>query len=77
MHVHAIHRKGKPVDDGRFQDPVLELNRRLGGDIDDVISLGSEATNDEAEIVLGVLDEVDAEQWAAGALATWRRQGLL
>jgi hypothetical protein len=75
MHVHAIYLRGKPVDDGRFQDPVLELNRRLGGDIDDIISLAGEITNADAEIALSVLDEVEAEERAAGILAAWRRQG--
>jgi hypothetical protein len=66
-----------PVDDGRFQDPILELNRRLGGDIDDVISLVAEVTNADAEIALSALDEVEAEERAASILATWRRQGLI
>jgi hypothetical protein len=75
MHVHEIYLKGKPVDDGRFQDPVLELNRRLGGDVGDIISLAGEITDADAEIALSVLDEVEAEERAASIVATLRRQG--
>jgi hypothetical protein len=75
MHVHAIQWKGKPVDDGRFQDPVLELNRRLGFGPEGVLSLATEMTDAHAEIALGRLDEAEAAEKAAGYLATLRRQG--
>jgi hypothetical protein len=72
MHVQP---GGKYMDDGRFTDPVLELNRRLGGGPEDVIGLGSEMTDADAEIALGVLDEVEAEEQAASIVATLRQQG--
>jgi hypothetical protein len=69
---------------GRFQDPILELNRRRGGSVGDIISLAAEMTPAEAEIELSNLDRAeDRERWAAareqsaGILADWRRRGLV
>ena len=75
--MHSVYRKAKPVDDGRYRDPILELARRRGGDIDDIISLQSEMTDAEAEIELSNLDWAEARERAAGTMAAWRRQGLV
>jgi hypothetical protein len=57
-----------------FDDPVLELSIRLGDGPEDVLDL-ADVTDSDAEIVLSVLDEVEAEEQAAGMVATLRRQG--
>lgn len=57
-----------------FDDPVLELSMRLGDGPEGVLDL-ADVTDADAEIVLGVLDEVEAEERAAGIVATLRGQG--
>jgi len=57
-----------------FDDPVLELAMRLGDGPEGVLDL-ADVTDDEAEAVLTTLDEVEAEQRAAGIVDTLRRQG--
>jgi hypothetical protein len=59
-----------------YEDPILELATRLGDPLS-TIELAGEVSPEDAEIVLSVLDEVEAEERAAGILATWRRQGLV
>ncbi|MGH3191739.1 MAG: hypothetical protein ACRDPY_28305 [Streptosporangiaceae bacterium] len=63
-----------------FTDPVLELTRRCGGDVgnfDDVLEFAGDMTSAEAATVLEVLDELEAEERAAGLAGDLRRAGLL
>jgi hypothetical protein len=57
-----------------FDDRVLELARVLGGGPEGVLDL-ADVSDAEAETVIQVLDEVEAEERAAGIAATLRRQG--
>ncbi len=57
-----------------FEDPVLELATRLGGGPEGVLDF-ADTTDEEAEIVLGVLDEVEAEEQARGIVSRLRQQG--
>ena len=57
-----------------YEDPILELATRLGDPLD-TISLAGEVSPEDAEIAIGVLDEVEAEERAAGIVDTLRRQG--
>lgn len=59
----------------RFEDPVLELSMRMSGDDPTAILDMADTTAEEAQTVLEVLDEVEAEERAAGILASMRRQG--
>ena len=56
-----------------FQDPILELSRRMG--VGTVLDMA--VSDDEAETVLEVLDEVDAEQKARAMLKQIRQMGHL
>jgi len=58
-----------------YLDPVIELAGRLGGDPGDIYDLASQVSDEEAELVLEVLDEVEAEEAAAGIAGRLRRQG--
>lgn len=58
-----------------YGDPVLELTHRLGGDPEDVIGLAADMTDEEAEVVLEVLDEVEASEHASGIVSRLRQQG--
>ena len=62
-----------------YDDAVLELARRLDDDDDPVgtFELASEMSDEEAELVLAVLDEVEAEERAASIAGDLRRGGLL
>jgi hypothetical protein len=53
-------------------DAVIELATRLG---DDEILFSGEVSDADAEIVLEVLDEVEAEEKAANIVTTLRQQG--
>jgi hypothetical protein len=57
-----------------FDDPVLELAMRFGDGPEAVLDL-ADVTDADAEIALGVLDEVEAEEQAASIVATLRGQG--
>jgi hypothetical protein len=57
-----------------FDDPVLELAMRSGDGPEGVLDL-ADVTDDEAEIVLAVLDEVEADEKADRIVATLRQQG--
>lgn len=59
----------------QFADPVLELAMRLGGGPEHVLEFASDVTDEDAETVLEVLDEIEAEERAGGIVATLRRQG--
>jgi hypothetical protein len=59
-----------------FDDPVLELAMRFGHGPEGVLEFAG-TTAEEAETVLEVLDEVEAEERAADWLATFRLQGLV
>jgi hypothetical protein len=58
----------------RFQDPVLELVYELGGDPADVLGF-ADVSDAEAEVVLGVLAEVNAEMEASGVARRLRAMG--
>jgi hypothetical protein len=56
----------------------LELASRLSGDpAVGVLELAADVTNEEAEVVLAVLDEVEAEERAAGLVRDLRRAGQI
>jgi hypothetical protein len=57
-----------------FDDPVLELARVLGRGPEGVLDL-ADVTDSEAEIVLGVLDEVESEEHARDIAAQMKRMG--
>ena len=54
-------------------DFVLELASRTGADVMDIIDLA--ATDEEAETVLAVLDELDAKEHASDIASRLRRAG--
>jgi len=55
------------------RDPILELATRTDSDVMDLIDLA--ATDEEAAAMLEVLDEVEAEERAAGIVGRLRQQG--
>jgi hypothetical protein len=57
-----------------FEDPVLELSHRLGHGPEGVLDF-ADTTDEEAETVLAVLDEVEAEEQASGIVSRLRAQG--
>lgn len=57
-----------------FDDPVLELATRLGTGPEGVLDL-ADVTDAEAEIVLSTLNELEAEERAAGIAARMRAMG--
>jgi hypothetical protein len=57
-----------------FDDPVLELAMRSGDGPEGVLDL-ADVTDDEAEIVLAVLDEVEGEEKAASITGRLRAMG--
>lgn len=59
------------MDDYGFGDAVLELARRT--DLGDVLELAP--TDEEARVLLEVMDEVEAEEQASDIVATLRQQG--
>lgn len=59
----------------RFQDAVLELSMRLSGDDPTFILDMADATPEECEVVLGVLDELAAEEEAARIAGQLRAMG--
>ena len=60
-----------------YQDPVIELARRLHGDHPERVLDFADVTTEEAETVLDVLDEVEAEENAAGIATRMRAAGHL
>jgi len=62
------------MDDGRFDDPVLELARRTGDYPGGVLDL-ADVSNEEAELVLATLDEVEAAEAASDIASRLRQQG--
>jgi hypothetical protein len=57
-----------------FDDPILELTHVMGGDPEHVLEF-ADTTDEEAETVLQVLAEVDAEERAAAIGREFRRTG--
>lgn len=57
-----------------FDDPVLELAMRTGDGPESVLDFAG-TSSEEAEIVLGVLDEVEAEERAASITSRMRAMG--
>ena len=57
-----------------FDDPVLELARQLGGGPENVLDL-ADVTDEEAETVLGVIGEVEAEERTRGIASRMRQMG--
>jgi len=57
-----------------FRDPVIELARALGDGPEDVLDF-ADVSDEEAEVVLSVLAEVEAEQEASGIASRLRQQG--
>lgn len=59
-----------------FDDPVLQLALRCGDYPSSVLEF-ADTTDEEARQVLEVLDEVEADEKAAGLAASMRRAGQL
>jgi len=60
-----------------FEDPVLELASRLSGDPAVGVLELADVTSEEAEAVNAALDEVEAEERAAGLVRDLRRGGQI
>lgn len=58
-----------------FDDPVIELTHRLGGEPEDTLDFSLTTSDEDAELLLEVLDEVEAEENARDIAGRLRSMG--